>query len=922
MDDAVGKAFRIVQAFSTLNESVSTGVLEHRADMAIKMLAMEDPTCVIDRRVLIRELETRLNVYVARATVMEDDADHLPWLERERDTTQWSLWMRYREFLTNYKHFPASVVGSIDDVTYDLLRRLEDPKREGTWDRRGLVVGHVQSGKTSNYIGLINKAIDVGYKLIVVLAGMHDSLRSQTQLRIDEGVLGFDSQKRMTSESIGARLGVGAMMWESCPEVSSLTTNDTKGDFSLEIAKKANVALGQTPVVLVVKKNSRILHNLIKWATVIRQQRNQEGDFIVKGIPLLVIDDEADSASINTRGVPLDEHGNADTDVDPSRINGLIRSFLKSFEKRCYVGYTATPFANIFIDNRAKLGSFGDDLFPRSFIISLEPPTDYMGPVRVFGLSRSDMSVNALPITREVVDYTPWVPDGHKQHVVPGALPSSLRTAVRSFVISATVRELRGHHKVHNSMLIHVTRFTRVQARVAKQVLAFVDDIRNTLRYGGREQLEREMRSFAEVWTDYQQTSKIMTTSLPSWHSVVDMMSPILERIEVRIINGTASDALTYFDHREDGLTVIAVGGDKLSRGLTLEGLTVSYYLRASRMYDTLMQMGRWFGYRPEYEDLCRLFSSPDLLTWYRDITDANEELREEFEIMALHHEVPERYGLKVRRHPSGLLITARNKMKHGTAVTLSFGGTICETLILSIIPADVSANNAALEIFARSLGAPNSGHDEESARSVWSDVSASQVVGFLQSYRPHDEPGKFQTGAIIAFINAQLESEGLTTWTVAVLSGTGAIATVAGRERSLVRRDRPTSQTDLRVVLKRLVSPADEAIGLDATARDRALEETRRLWAQHHDAKRHGTAEPTTPSGRCLRQVRPSRHGLLLIYPLDPAFSPDNNRGNAAPPVIGAAISFPELEGSGTIQYLVNNVYWENEFVDTIADH
>ncbi len=315
----------------------------------------------------------------------------------------------------------------------------------------------------------------------MVLAGTHDSLRSQTQLRVDEGVFGFDSQKRLNSDGTGARLGVGSMTWEACTEVSSLTTNETKGDFSLEIAKKGNVALGQTPVVLVVKKNGRILKNLIKWATVIRQQKNQDGELIVKGIPLLVIDDEADNASINTRAVPVDENGNPDSDADPSTINGLIRTFLKSFEKRSYVGYTATPFANIFIDSKAKTVSFGDDLFPRSFIISLEPPTDYMGPVRVFGLSRSDITVDALPITREVDDYSVWVPDRHRQNLVPGPLSQSVKAAIRSFFLSAAVRGLRGQTRTHNSMLVHVTRFTRVQEKIARQIQGFVDDVRNAL---------------------------------------------------------------------------------------------------------------------------------------------------------------------------------------------------------------------------------------------------------------------------------------------------------------------------------------------------------------------------------------------------------------------------------------------------------
>ena len=139
---------------------------------------------------------------------------------------------------------------------------------------------------------------------------------------------------------------------------------------------------------------------------------------------------------------------------------------------------------------------------------------------------------------------------------------------------------------------------------------------------------------------------------MPSWEEVSSQLPDVVSDIQVRMINGTAKDALDYSEYEGAGLKVIAIGGDKLARGLTLEGLCVSYFLRASRMYDTLMQMGRWFGYRPGYLDLCRLYTTPDLSEWFGHIADAAEELREEFDIMAATGATPREYGLKVQSHP------------------------------------------------------------------------------------------------------------------------------------------------------------------------------------------------------------------------------------------------------------------------------
>ncbi len=239
-------------------------------------------------------------------------------------------------------------------------------------------------------------------------------------------------------------------------------------------------------------------------------------------------------------------------------------------------------------------------------------------------------------------------------------------------------------------MLVHVTRFIAVQDIIHQLITEEITAIRRKFEYEKSDSPDSIIRQLEDIfYSDYVPTTRYMKNILDdclvsetSWDQVREHIFDVISRIQVKVINGTARDALDYTDH-PDGLSVIAVGGDKLSRGLTLEGLSVSYYLRASRMYDTLMQMGRWFGYRPGYPDLCRLFTSQDLAQWYRDINQASEELRREFDYMSALNATPADYGLRVRTHPDGLLITAVNKMRSGTLMDLSYSNSIVECTVL-----------------------------------------------------------------------------------------------------------------------------------------------------------------------------------------------------------------------------------------------
>src|SRR5581483_1698281 len=473
-------------------------------------------------------------------------------------------------------------------------------------------------------------------------------------------------------------------------------------------------------------------------------QGNTQGQ--VRDVPLLLIDDEADNASVNTNPI-FDENGKPDPELDPSRINGLIRKLLKRFEQSAYIGYTATPFANIFITDKIINEDFGEDLFPRSFIINLQPPSNYVGPTKLFGLATEvvadeESASSGLSLIRYVNDYFQWIPDRHKKGYQPGPLPNSVKEAIKAFVLACAVRHVRGQTHKHNSMLIHVTRFTDVQAVVAEPVKEELSFIQQRLRYGDGHAPGQIIDELEALWNvDFKPTIQMFHEPdlIPvTWDQVKDVLYIAASKIEIRKINGTAKDTLQYIEHK-DGLSVICIGGDKLSRGLTLRGLSISYYLRASRMYDTLMQMGRWFGYRDGYSDLCRLYTTSELVGWYRDIASADEELRQMFEDMAAQDKTPEDYGLGVRTHPDGLMITAAVKMRSGQRVMLSYSKRIVETVVFFDDTEVNQQNLLATERLIREIDTRYRRRDNAGSDYVWDSVHGNVVANFLNDYITHN---------------------------------------------------------------------------------------------------------------------------------------------------------------------------------------
>lgn len=415
----------------------------------------------LDRELLIREIETVYNIRAEGWITLEGKASRKPWLNARRETIDWSFWKRYESYLEDYNGFAPNTLRRLDRLTDDIVDQLFDPTvADVKIDKRGLVVGQVQSGKTSNYTGLICKAVDAGYKLVIVLAGIHNNLRAQTQLRLDEGFLGFDTQSERDYYKANHEFGVSQI--KKGLVVHSITSSHDLGDFTPRAFATSGITNFDTkePILLVVKKNPGVLKSLLTWLRS-KGQADADGNRYIASKSLLLIDDEADHASINT---------NKDPDKG-TRINGQIRDILRLFYKSAYVGYTATPFANIFVPIA------DDQLFPRDFIINLPAPTNYIGPEQVFGfdvLGDEDELDDTLPIVHRIDDAGAFMPEKEREAPLPDAIPESLKRAIRCFLLVCAIRRLRGQGSKHNSMLIHVPATTFGRSRLPNWSIAYL----------------------------------------------------------------------------------------------------------------------------------------------------------------------------------------------------------------------------------------------------------------------------------------------------------------------------------------------------------------------------------------------------------------------------------------------------------------
>ncbi|MFM9913111.1 MAG: Z1 domain-containing protein [Methylophilaceae bacterium] len=852
----------LISALANMPEVPTTSQVEEKAmQMAVIFNYEGDLQNVVGEAMI--SVVTRMG---AGVSLVDTKAKHDDQWVNKRNDIAWTYSDAYAEFLRQDGWAPQ-MVQSLKDITGRILGHLQDPQSEGTiWNRRGLVIGHVQSGKTANYTGLIARAADAGYKFIIVIAGIHNNLRKQTQERIDEAFIG-----RSSDPNDRRNIGVGTAY--GYPHPATLT--NVNEDFNKNTAEKSGWKINDftKPIVLIIKKNVTTLTALHKWL----RELNAEGSERISDIPMLLIDDEADNASINTNK----------EDLDPTRTNAMIRSILGLFAKSCYVGYTATPFANIFINPDAYADDVREELFPRDFIYCLDAPNTYFGAEKVF-LSDETSTQTVRPID----DCEAFIPFSHKRDDTIFELPPSLYKAVNEFIIVRAIRNLRGQAKKHCSMMINVSRFVPVQVAVRDFISLYEKNIREA------------------VIANYMMPESISSTNLYmqklratfdaeyssagfSWEEVKAALNDVFNYFHTYVINSKSDETLDFSKYEKAGigLTAIAVGGLSLSRGLTIEGLTISYMYRNTKMYDTLMQMGRWFGYRPSYEDLCRVHLSRDSINWYAHIADAAEELIQQVKRMRREKLSPQDFGLYVRSHPDTLLITATNKMRSGEQVTVqqSFSGRLRETSAVSIDP-ELNKRNFELfaELWQSDFGGANS--EDTGKGLIYKDVKLNILEDFLLRYDFHASQVGLKSD-LLAYL--QLISERHPNADILLISPEGGSGidtpySLRNQER-IVGKGQPEGSI-WRLNKDRVASRGDEKLGLTDIQKAAAYELA--------ESREHGGSVSDTH----FREIR--NKPLLMLHSLMP--KSDEVDG----PIAAFGMSFPFEKDIPTIDVVVNRIW------------
>lgn len=810
--------------------------------------------------------------------------NHKKWLATRKASLDLKYWNRFSKYLVDDKGFPRHVVDRMDEVSDEIVDLLGDPRKNTGEQRRGLIIGDVQSGKTVNYSGIICKAVDADYRTVILLTGTSNDLRRQTQIRLDEAFIGVDSASVANAQGMRF-IGVGKHDPSLRPH--SITTTDR--DFSKSVSKQLSMSLAQTasdrPMLFVIKKNVSVLKHLYDWI----KAYNQYADNPIEN-SLLLIDDEADYASVNTKSAD-----------DPTKTNEHIVNLLNLFRFASYVGFTATPYANVFIDPQTNLDMENENLFPGDYIYALEAPKNsYIGARDIF----SDGAKYAYML-REIDDGEEFYPLKHKKDEYFRHLSDSLKKAINVFLLANVVRDLRDDVGEHRSMMINVTRFVDAQNQLKDAVQQYVDDVKSSIKMFASLPIEKALddpniRTLFEVYEEEYRNTEF------SWEDIQKKLFDSVLPILIFAVN--QRNAKFNYDEYADGLRAIVVGGQALSRGLTLEGLIVSYIYRNSMAYDTLMQMGRWFGYRKNYEDLCRIYMDAESQEWYAKISEATDELRSEIKRMRDRNSTPLEFGLKVRNDPEiPLIVTARNKMRSAATRTInqSLSGAVVETPYLYN---DSKENEINLQL-VRELVSDIDINNFESKQYGARNVPSERIVELLENVSIPGSNTRFDPTSIASFVRKYAGNE-LKDWDVVIISGDGAdyplkdnIVTKKSARGFDLRNDDKFIR--LSKAKTRIGGRGDTAWGLSDAQKDavkKYFQPTSRTLSNDH----YFSDE--------VVEIK-NRNPLLLIYLIE-LKEPEEGINNLADfgedPVVGFGVGIPYLSDEETkyIRYQINTIY------------
>lgn len=777
-------------------------------------------------------------------------------------------WPSLRRYYLDVKNRPEDQVESVDDASNVVVAHTPRPSKP-TFKGRGLVVGYIQSGKTTNFTAVAAKAADLGYHLVIVLSGIHNSLRKQTQNRLASELTNLNSGKWL-----------------------SLTTSESdfrKPPFGGEAALGEGNATG----LMVIKKNPVVLRRLKSWLGTDSMKEH------LKSLRVLVVDDEADQASVGTE-----------------TINPLIRDILGLLPKNTYVGYTATPFANVFIDPTNS-----EDFYPRDFILNLPRPEGYFGPEMIFGRAdayQDDDDATGYDMVRIVAPEELGALRPANKSDIPSFSPEVrgvLQRAVDWFFLATAARFARGQEE-HSSMLVHTHINTRVHETFREPLENYRTNLLAGLKAGNPDVMDR-LRLMWNEESSAVPAEDFQRSSLP-FDKILEKLPFVVENTRIVLDNYKSTDRLDYTEAKGPQL-VIAVGANTLSRGLTLEGLVSSIFVRSARAYDTLLQMGRWFGFRPGYEELPRIWMTEELRGQFRHLAQVEYEMRADIDRYQEQNMTPTQVAVRILTHPS-LAITA--KMGAAKATDITFSGHTLTTRYFDVSDESKlrgnlkAASKLAEHVTAQGKKLPES--DNLGGTVVYDDVPAQVIMDFLAGYSIHDSHPNMEPELLTRFIRDSLEiGDGyLEQWTVAFIAGTGEEVELGplGKFKTSVRSAEVPDPENKRI--KTLTNPTDFGLGLGMSRtelRKAAGESLAKPAGESGDDEPEVKAsDPRMLTLRGLDQEQ-SRKGILLVYPIDPTSEPRKASkprkmplhkidavGGIAP--VGFGIGFPEPTLTGEI--------------------
>ena len=864
--------------------------------------------------VVARYEENHPNVAVFEPDILAANPTAGKWFEMKKEVIQNRLkdgyFARYRSYLKR-EDFDDATIDQIEIDCEHVLRQCANP--EITIDiserkKKGLVVGDVQSGKTANYIGLINMACDYGYKIIVLLAGMTDSLRQQTQSRIDEGLIGA------ISDSIGSSeiTYIGVTDAEVVKQHYAVPLTNNENDFVKFVKKNLNATSGDfnKPIVLVVKKNSSVLEQVCNWL--------KTGTNNITSENILIIDDEADNASVNTKK----------PDLDPSKINGHIRNLFNNFPIASYVGYTATPFANVFVNPEGS--DDYKDLFPSDFIVLLNAPSNYFGATKVFSYEGEKLSRHIRRLDESEQNF---LPAKHKKDEYQfNVLPESMKEAIMCFLLNNVIRTIKGKNDKHRSMLINISVYNIMHEQIKDAVEKYIRSILYVIEQDSFKKTSEFIKNvemnklygiymgFPEYIGNEPDFYEEIRTEIP-WDDIQRGLYDEISKFEVAIINNkNKKNRFSYKDERFEnvGARVIAIGGYVLSRGLTLEGLMISYFSRNSSAYDSLLQMCRWFGYRPGYENLCRIYISPINIMNFRAVIDAVDNLKMQFREMIVKKKKPDDFGFMVKESPdsleTSLLITSRNKMYNtGTVIhVINYGGTYADTSKLYYDSQYNEHNIEAINQMISEIGLDWEEYTAPGAKKkhlMLRGVEKTHIAKCIGSLKIPYENTKFDVDNLSDYISRNAT---FARWDVVIASGDSTKYLFHGQPAAKRTFRKRSKEKILRIgdTNNRIIDPNIFCCGLNE--------------AQLADAKLHakyrveqagkGNAENlTVPDYLAVG----SRNPLFVIYPMELMIPQTDNEEeskvldkiDSANALFGFAIGFPSREDAEKMKYRANKI-------------